>query len=157
MCLFIDWWLQGLTLWLWCLCYPYGGQSRTCGSQFAPNQVGHGIILRSSRLNAKYIYPLWWFEWEWPYRIPVNGTFREGLGSVVLLEEVWHWMWALRLQKPTPGPVSLFLPTACGSRHNSQLLFQYYACLLPALLPGMMRTDYPSKAVSKSPIKCFLL
>jgi hypothetical protein len=35
--------------------------------------------------------------------------FGEQLGNVALLEEVCHWEWALRFQKPMLGPVSLCL------------------------------------------------
>ena len=36
-----------------------------------------------------------------------------GVG-VVLLEEVCHWGWDLRFQKPRPGPVSLSLLPVLG-------------------------------------------
>ena len=38
---------------------------------------------------------------------PVGRTVLEGLESMALLEEVCHWGWALRFQKPMPGPVSI--------------------------------------------------
>lgn len=47
---------------------------------------------------------LWWFEWECPpYRLVC-------LKTLALLEEVYHWGWALKCQKPTPLPVSSVCP-----------------------------------------------
>lgn len=46
------------------------------------------------RLTNEYLVPSWW-----------NCLHRKVL-SVASLEEVCHWGWALRLQKPTLLPVS---------------------------------------------------
>ena len=47
--------------------------------------------------------------------------FREGLGGVALLKEVYHWGWDLRFQKPTPGQsfsLSFSLPVDQGVALN---------------------------------------
>lgn len=36
--------------------------------------------------------------------LPVGRTVLEGLGDVTLLEELCHWVWALKFQNSTPGP-----------------------------------------------------
>lgn len=70
---------------------------------------------------------MWWNE-NGPHRLivlgvlsPASGTTWEGLEGVVLLEKVCHWKWALRIQKPSPGPVidALTLYAACGSDVSS--------------------------------------
>lgn len=67
------------------------------------------FILVSMRVGFTSSHPhpketsriLWQFEWEGH---PVIGTNWEGLGDVVL-EEAWHWGWALRFKKFMPFPV----------------------------------------------------
>jgi hypothetical protein len=46
------------------------------------------------------------------YLNAIDGTVWEGLGGIALLEEVFHWGWALRFQKTTPLPslINSFLP-----------------------------------------------
>lgn len=69
------------------------------------------------------------FWLEWPHRliylnvvVPVSGLKKDW---AVLLLEVCHGGWALRLQKPThSGPVSSLLPVL-------QILFQHHAHSLP--------------------------
>ena len=46
---------------------------------------------------------------------PVSGTVREELEDMALLEEVCHWEWDLRFQKPMPSLESCSLPVACRS------------------------------------------
>ena len=41
---------------------------------------------------------------------------KKGLGGVSLLEEVCHWVWALKFQKPTPGPALLSLTYGLGCK-----------------------------------------
>lgn len=38
------------------------------------------------------------------FLLPIGGTIWEGLGGVALLGEVCHRGWALKFQKPLPGP-----------------------------------------------------
>ena len=64
--------------------------------------------------------------------------FGEQLGNVALLEEVCHWEWALRFQKPMLGPVSLCL-----------CLSVYVSVCLPVCLAHQVAP----KTVSKTPIK----
>lgn len=44
----------------------------------------------------RFIYLNVWF--------PFGGNARAGFGAMTLLEEVCHWRWALRFQKPTSVP-----------------------------------------------------
>jgi hypothetical protein len=43
--------------------------------------------------------------------------------------------WALRFQRPRPGPVSHSPPAVCRSRHRTQLSLQHHVCLHPAMFP----------------------
>jgi hypothetical protein len=81
---------------------------------------------------------------------------------VALLKDVYHCEWALRFEKPSPGPLSLSLSPSLPSslpppsclwirKQISQFLLQCHTCLLPAI----MIMDQSSKAMSKSSIKCF--
>ena len=66
----------------------------------------------------------------------------EGLGGVALLAEVCHWAWALRFQKPMPGPMSPSLPTD----QDVALNFSNTMPAMPALmLRVMMIMDKPLK------------
>lgn len=51
---------------------------------------------------------------------PVGGTLWEGLGGVVLLEEVGHW--ALKFQKPRSFPVNSLCFLRVDKDVSSQLL-----------------------------------
>lgn len=51
-------------------------------------------------------------------------TIWEGLGCVVLWEEVWCWEWALRFQKPMLGPVC----HACCRVHCCDNGLNVWAC-----------------------------
>lgn len=51
------------------------------------------------------------------YRSPVGGTFWEKLGSVTLLEKVYRWSWALKLQNTSGIPSAQFL-LGCRSRYK---------------------------------------
>lgn len=57
----------------------------------------------------------------------VGGTVWEGIGDVVLLEEICHWRWVWG-----PFPVSPYLPPACRSDVSAQLFPQ--SCLCPAVM-----------------------
>jgi hypothetical protein len=63
---------------------------------------------------------------------------------VALLEEVCHWEWALRFQKPPSFPVglSLSLTHACGSDVSPQLLLQHHAYMSAAMLSTMVAMGY---------------
>jgi hypothetical protein len=49
------------------------------------------------------------------------------LGGVVLMEEECHYDWALRCQKPKPGPVALF--AICRTEHRT---LGYFSSTMPA-------------------------
>lgn len=72
-----------------------------------------------------------WVAREWHY---LRGL--EGLESVVELEKVYYWDWALRFQNPTPGLVSF----SCLQirMKNSELPFQHHASLCATTLPAIM-------------------
>jgi hypothetical protein len=73
--------------------------------------------------------------------------FRGGLEGVALLEEVYHFGWTLRFQKPMLGLVSFSLQFV-DQDVSSQLLLQCPVCLSAALLPAMMVMDSPSETVN---------
>ena len=81
---------------------------------------------------------------------PAGGTVWEGLGGMALLEEVCHWRWVLRFQKPMLFHLALF-----ASLSASHL---WIRCKLSATIPAprlpattysaMMVMDSPSETVS---------
>jgi hypothetical protein len=75
------------------------------------------------------------------------------IGGVTLLEEVCHWNWTLRFQKPVSvsGSLSLF---ACRSACSSKLLLQHYVS--DATLPDTMIMDQASETVGEPLINGFL-
>lgn len=69
----------------------------------------------------------------------------EGLWDVSLLEELNHWVWSLRFQKPTSPPFlsSAHRPPqfpACGPNVSPQLLLQHYACCVSCFLQWLSWT-----------------
>lgn len=93
----------------------------------------------------------------------VFRTVCKGLRDVAWLKEGLQWGYVLRVQKPTPSPVSPSLPPlhplpwpyASGIR--SQLLLQHCASPPAVLVPTKMAMNSPSETVSNPLIKCFLL
>lgn len=69
---------------------------------------------------------------------------------MALLEEMDHWEWDLRFQKPKPFSVRSLCLVLLDQDVNSQLQLQlkHDACLLVALLSIMMKLDSPAAAVS---------
>jgi hypothetical protein len=61
-----------------------------------------------------------------PYRfeclITSEWYYLKGLGGVGLLEEDYHWRWALMLQKPMTSPESFSLSL------EEDVAFSFYAC-----------------------------
>ena len=65
-------------------------------------QIWRKVLRRCGGLNENCPQRLMYLN-TWS---PVGGNIWEGLGGVVLLEEVCHWGWDLRFKKPTSFPVS---------------------------------------------------
>lgn len=65
---------------------------------------------------------------------PAGSTVWEGLRGVALLQEVCHWEWALRYQKPTPFLVS----SLCLVLVDGKWALSYYSSTMPACLPAAM-------------------
>ena len=54
--------------------------------------------------NLMKTAPIGSYIWMFSYQ---NMALLSGLGVVAFVEEVCHWDWPLRFQKPKPGPVPL--------------------------------------------------
>jgi hypothetical protein len=68
------------------------------------------------------------------------------------VEEVYHWAWALRFQKPMAFLVSFLCKMLIDDDISSQLLLQYHTYLSAAITVVM---DLPSETITAS--KLFLL
>lgn len=68
-------------------------------------------------------------------------------------EEVSHWRWALRFQRPTTSPSRS--PSACGlwiiSKLSATAPVFRSTCLISEMIPTMVVMDSPSETISKTP------
>lgn len=71
------------------------------------------------------------------------------------MEEVRHWEWALRFQKPAPGSVCVLCLKLEDQNVSSELPLQH--CLPTAVLPTTRVIESPTETKSKPPVDCFLL
>jgi hypothetical protein len=85
----------------------------------------------------------------------VGATLWQGLGGVALLEEEYHWQWALKFQKALPHSQLVFSLLFLYKDLSSQLLLQLRACLPAAMFPAMM--VMLTLWNCEPQIKCFLL
>jgi hypothetical protein len=72
--------------------------------------------------------------------------------GVTFLEEVCHWGWAFRFQKPCEAQWLFLLPVDQDLKLSS-----LRPCLPAFVLSAVMTVDSPSETISRPPIKYFLL
>lgn len=83
----------------------------------------------------------------------VGRNLGEELGGAALLEELYHWGWTWRFQKPT---VSFIDSSLSFSLHQGCFL-NMPACLSVAMLPVVMVMDSPTLWNHEPQKKCFLV
>lgn len=72
-----------------------------------------------------------------------------------MLEEVSHWEWILRIQRPKPGPVALSaLPADLDVELSTPFLSTMF-CLSATVYPTMMKVDQTSEPVGKPQLHAF--
>jgi hypothetical protein len=68
-------------------------------------------------------------------------------GGVAMLEEVCHWWWTLRSQKPKSFSLSSICLVFMGHYLSPQLLLQGYVCQQATILTSMMVMDSLSESL----------